>query len=171
LFCYRFFLFFYNCQTDSCLIFEWQKIRAVDSFERCEALGFPVMESYPRQCRAGDKIFTEIVTLEYKDLIKVFEPLPESLVSSPLTIKGEARGGWYFEADFPIFLFDEEGNQLAVVVAQALDDWMTEDYVPFEAEMAFPTPQTDTGYLILEKDNPSGLAEHADQVRLPVRFR
>jgi hypothetical protein len=33
----------------------------VTSFEECVAAGNPVMESYPRQCRAGDKHFVENV--------------------------------------------------------------------------------------------------------------
>ena len=31
----------------------------VNDFEQCAKLGFPITESYPRQCRAGDKIFVE----------------------------------------------------------------------------------------------------------------
>ena len=31
----------------------------MNDFEQCAKLGFPIMESYPRQCRAGDKIFVE----------------------------------------------------------------------------------------------------------------
>jgi hypothetical protein len=31
------------------------------SFEECVAQGNPVMESYPRQCRSGNKTFTEII--------------------------------------------------------------------------------------------------------------
>ncbi len=31
----------------------------IDSFEECEAAGYPVMESHPRQCRADGQIFTE----------------------------------------------------------------------------------------------------------------
>ncbi len=31
----------------------------IDSFEDCVAAGFPIMESYPRQCRAEGKLFVE----------------------------------------------------------------------------------------------------------------
>ena len=31
-------------------------------------------------------------------------------------------------------------------------------------------PATSTGTLVLQKDNPSGLPEHADELRIPVRF-
>ncbi len=49
----------WKCEDDWCFLFEWQKIRAADSFERCVSLGFPVIQLYPRECRAGDKSFPE----------------------------------------------------------------------------------------------------------------
>jgi len=36
--------------------------------------------------------------------------------------------------------------------------------------ITFENPETATGTLVLEKDNPSGLPEHADELRVPVRF-
>lgn len=46
-----------KCEDDWCFLFEWQKIRAADSFERCVSLGFPVIKVYPPECRAGGKSF------------------------------------------------------------------------------------------------------------------
>lgn len=89
-------------------------------------------------------------------------------ISSPLTITGEAKGTWYFEADFPIFLLDENGDYLTVVIAQAQSDWMTEDFVPFKAQMEFNVPKTMNGTLIFRKDNPSGLPEFDDEFTIPV---
>lgn len=105
-----------------------------------------------------------------KDLIEVFEPISGATISSPLTITGKARGTWYFEASFPVKLLDANGNELAVTPAQAQGDWMTENYVPFKAELNFDAPLTATGTLVLEKDNPSGLPENADELRIPVKF-
>jgi|SRR3989344_2360195 len=108
---------------------------------------------------------------QYKDLIRVTMPLPNALVLSPLAIRGEARGNWYFEASFPVRLFDGNGQELAVQPAQAQGEWMTAEYVPFEVILTFTKPETSTGTLVLEKDNPSGLPEYADEFRIPVRFR
>ncbi len=33
----------------------------IDNFEDCIKAGNPAMESYPRQCRAGDRTFTEVI--------------------------------------------------------------------------------------------------------------
>lgn len=43
---------------------ESQASQEITSFEECVAAGNPVMESYPRQCRAGDMTFTEEITVE-----------------------------------------------------------------------------------------------------------
>lgn len=163
------------------LFFPWHKetkeepsITAVNSFEECAAKGYPVMESYPRQCKAPDgKTFTEDIgnELEKKDLIIVSNPRPNDTVKSPLEIKGEARGNWFFEASFPIKLLDKNGKELGTAIAQAKSSWMTTEFVPFEATLEFPTPSIEKGTLILEKDNPSGLPQNADQLIIPVRFR
>ncbi|MBM3699457.1 MAG: hypothetical protein FJW68_00885 [Actinobacteria bacterium] len=104
------------------------------------------------------------------DLIVVDSPTPGQAISSPLTITGRARGTWYFEADFPIKLFDADGNLIASHYGQAQGEWMTEDFVPFIAEIVFEAPGTETGTLVLEKDNPSGLAEHDEKIEIPVKF-
>jgi hypothetical protein len=106
--------------------------------------------------------------LDKAGLIKVENPRPNQVITGPLIIKGEARGTWFFEASFPIKLFDEKGNLLATAIARAKSDWMTEDFVPFEAELNFASPAKQKGNLILEKDNPSDLPENSDQLRVPV---
>jgi Immunoglobulin-like domain of bacterial spore germination len=104
------------------------------------------------------------------DLIRVQAPQPGALVQSPLRVTGEARGTWFFEASFPVTLLDSQGRPLVQTHAQARGEWMTEAFVPFESELSFATPATETGTLVLAKDNPSGLPEHADELRVPVRF-
>lgn len=106
----------------------------------------------------------------HSDKIRVTSPVSGETVSSPLVVSGEARGYWFFEASFPVKLLDADGSLMAVVPAQAQGDWMTEDFVPFTASIAFDVPTSGTGTLVLEKDNPSGLPENADEIRLPVKF-
>ena len=102
------------------------------------------------------------------NLIRVYNPKLNQEVSSPLTITGEARGTWYFEATFPVKLLDRNGNILVQSFAQAQGEWMTEDFVPFTAQITFSVSETQNGTLVLEKDNPSGLPENADELRIPV---
>ena len=107
----------------------------------------------------------------YKDLVKLEIPKPNDLISSPLKIKGEARGFWFFEASFPVRLVDANGNNIPLDPPYVMAaEWMTENYVPFETTHTFAKPQTSTGTLIIQKDNPSDLPEHDDSFSIPVRF-
>jgi len=148
--------------------------KEITSFEECVTAGYAIMESYPRQCKTPDgKTFIEDIgnELEKFDLIRVNNPRPNQIIESPLLINGQARGFWFFEADFPIKLFDDNSFLLGITSARALDEWMTENFVSFSATLSFTVPSTPTGRLILEKDNPSGLPEHADELVIPVYFK
>ncbi|MFH1997321.1 MAG: hypothetical protein ABII94_01360, partial [Patescibacteria group bacterium] len=73
---------------------------SINSFEECVSADYPVMESYPRQCKTPDgRSFTEDIgnELEKIDLIRVNNPRPNQIIQSPILIKGEARGYWFFE--------------------------------------------------------------------------
>lgn len=157
---------------------DWQKIRAINSFEEC-ARYFPVAESYPAQCTANGKHFTQNISAKPQSVpdpkpqntnITVTSPLPNTQISSPLTITGSAVGSWYFEASFPIKLYDANNNLIAQTTGQAQGNWMTTSFVPFTATLTFPTPSTTTGTLVLEKDNPSGEPQNADSISIPVTF-
>ncbi|MEP7162836.1 MAG: Gmad2 immunoglobulin-like domain-containing protein [Candidatus Moraniibacteriota bacterium] len=104
------------------------------------------------------------------EAIRIFEPLPNTLIQSPIILRGEARGSWYFEASFPVSLVDARGKELARMPVSAQGEWMTTNLVPFEASLSFPKPDTSTGELVFKKDNPSGLPENDAEVRVPVRF-
>ena len=104
------------------------------------------------------------------DLIRVSSPKENDVIKSPIVISGEARGYWFFEADFPARLLDGNGKEIAISIARAQSNWMTEDFVSFLTEIKFEAPKTESGTLVLQKDNPSGLPEHADEVRIPIRF-
>ncbi len=112
----------------------------------------------------------EFAACPKEDLIVVESPKANETISSPLVITGRARGNWYFEASFPVRLYDALDRELAVAIATAKTDWMTTEFVEFQAVMNFPKPTTATGYLIFQKDNPSGLPEHDDQLKVPVNF-
>lgn len=145
----------------------------ISNFEQCAAAGHPILESFPRQCKVGDKIFTEkiIEPPVYKEKIKNISVNANDIIKSPLTITGEARGNWFFEASFPIKLLDGNGNEIATTIAQAQSDWMMEEFVQFKAILEFKNPETETGKIVLEKDNPSGLSELNEDISVPIRFQ
>lgn len=106
------------------------------------------------------------------DLIRITNILPNQTISSPLNIEGEARGIWFFEASFPIALLDQDRNIIIQGVAQAVDDWMTTDFVRFKAKLEFTKPlNSNQGFLIFKKDNPSGLPQYDDSYEMIVNFK
>jgi len=143
----------------------------IDSFDSCVNAGYSVLESYPRQCRTPDgKSFVEKVSLDKSDLIVVSNVKSGDSIQSPLAITGKARGMWFFEASFPVRLLDASGKEIAFGIAQAQGDWMTENFVPFEALLQFATSVKGIGSLVFQKDNPSGLPEFDDSLIIPVSF-
>lgn len=145
----------------------------INNFNDCLKAGYPIMESYPRQCKTPDgRNFTEDIGNELVkiNLIKINSPRPNQMIVSPLTIEGEARGYWFFEASFPVKLLNEKGEVIAQTIAQAQGEWMTENFAPFKAVLAFKSPAEGRGWLVLQKDNPSGLPENDDELKIPVFF-
>lgn len=111
------------------------------------------------------------------DMVLINSPLPNEVISSPVTVRGEACGTWYFEGSFSVVLTDWEGRIVAQEQAQAEGEWMTENFIPYSVELTFDSPYSEgdlefmkNGTLILQKANPSGLSEHAETFEVPIRF-
>lgn len=141
----------------------------VTSFAECEARGGMVQESYPAKCTIDGQTFDQEVPFESEN-VNVDSPYMNSVVTSPLTVKGEAKGTWFFEASMPIEIRDANGSLLGQSYVMSAEDWMTTNFVSFEGTIEFDEPTTSTGTLVVRKDNPSGLPENDDSVEIPVRF-
>jgi len=144
-----------------------------DSFEDCMALNSSVTETLPRICTTADgKKFTENIgnMAEKENLIQVTQPKPNSVITSPTTVIGQARGSWFFEGEMPIILFDANNHQLGAGIAHAYSDWENDNFVPFDATFTFSIPATTVGTIILKKNNHSGDSSQDDQLIIPIRF-
>ncbi|PIT92664.1 MAG: hypothetical protein COU08_01560 [Candidatus Harrisonbacteria bacterium CG10_big_fil_rev_8_21_14_0_10_42_17] len=164
--------YWYRSQPPSVII--EQPNDTITDFDSCVAAGNPILESYPEQCRTPDGMnFVHDIgnELEKMDLIRIIAPRPNTSIGKTFTVSGEARGFWFFEASFPIELRGADGNTLLKSFVMAEGDWMTENFVPFEKEFVLDTLPPGKGELILHKDNPSGLPEHDDFLRVPVVFQ
>lgn len=98
-------------------------------------------------------------------------------ISSPLVLLGEAKGTWFFEGSFPVTLTDWDGKIVAEGYAMSLDEWMTEEYVPFSSTVYFDSPYIHgdpefmrRGTVILQKENPAGMPQYNDVVEVPVYY-
>lgn len=142
----------------------------VSDFESCVEAGGVVKEGLPVTCTSLDgQVFSE----EDAGLPEVVVDTPQfgEVVTSPLIVSGRARGFWFFEANLPVVLKDQNGKVLAAQGFQADGEWMTTEFVEFSGVLEFNTPETDFGVLIISKDNPSGLEEFDASMAVPVRFK
>ena|SRR5581483_10536417 len=121
--------------------------------------------------QVGTEPTQNLSTAVIDNVIEVTAPLKNATVSSPLSITGDARGAWYFEATAPVELRDAAGKVIAQGHITAQGDWMTEDFVPFTATLTFPKqPSGSTGTLVLKNDNPSGDPSRQHELDIPVKF-
>jgi len=102
------------------------------------------------------------------DLIRVSLPTPGAVTGKKFKIVGEARGVWFFEASFPIKVLAADGTTLAIGIAQAEDEWMTENFVPFSADITIPATYIGPATIVLQKDNPSGDPAHDASASFPI---
>jgi len=111
-------------------------------------------------------------TRDTDTMVRIDSPRAGERISSPLMVRGKARGTWFFEASFPVTLTDWDGKIIAEGQAHATSDWMTTDWVPFEATLTFQKPSYgERGFLILKKDNPSGLPQYDDSREIMIFFK
>lgn len=64
----------------------------IDSFDECVAAGYPVMESYPRQCAANRRTFTETVT-------NTNSSVPTNAIMTPVETLAVSSNIWYWQND------------------------------------------------------------------------
>jgi hypothetical protein len=102
------------------------------------------------------------------DLIRIGFPESGEKVGGTINVTGIARGAWYFEGEFPIYLVDSAGKKLADAPALAQGEWMTENFVPFSATLKYGVNKTTKAKLIVRKNNPSDLEGNNASVEIPV---
>lgn len=145
------------------------------SFDDCAKAEYPIMESYPRQCKTPDgRTFVEELPPTKptyinatSGVISVETPSPDSVTGKEFEVRGVARG-WYFEGSFPVEILDMNGKVLVAVPAQAQSDWMTSNPVRFIAKIKVPMTYIGKATIVLKKDNPSGLPEHDASMSFPI---
>lgn len=179
--------------------FAWNRLRVKNLEEKCLRDGEVITDEQCRVLGGNDQIVRtgsvneDIWQIEQaiinsieltqasgqpKDQVILENPEPKSVISSPLTVKGEAPGTWFFEAEFPVVLTDWDGKIIAETSARTQEDWMTEEMISFEAELEFEKPYKEDdvqdfmkrGNLILQKANPSGLPKNDKAKEIVIFF-
>lgn len=100
----------------------------------------------------------------------VVDRVPTPIAVSPLVVTGKARGTFFFEGTFPVMLVNWDGLIIGEGYATADSEWMTTDFVPFTASIAFTEGAHvySRGILIVQNANPSGEPERSIVYEIPV---
>ncbi len=104
----------------------------------------------------------------FQSNITVELPFRDAVTGKEFSVIGKARGPWFFEASFPVSVVDTKGVVITQGIARAQGDWMTSDFVPFKADIKVPQSFMGKAFVVLKKDNPSGLPEHDDSLSIPI---
>jgi len=88
--------------------------------------------------------------------IVVQTPLPDSIVTSPLQLSGEATGTWFFEGDMPVDVLGEYGEIVGQGFVTAQGEWMTSNKVPFIGTVNFDSKNNQNVTIRFRNANPSG---------------
>ncbi len=128
---------------------------------------------WEENCEAGASTTIPVANepqATFSDEIMILNPKQDQVVTSPLKVEGQAKGTWFFEASLPVKLIDSNNNLIVAHYGTAQGDWMTEKPVKFSSDLVFTTTAT-SGYLVVSRDNPSGLPQNDASIKVPVRFK
>ncbi len=98
-------------------------------------------------------------------------------ISNPQIITGTATSDWFSKGVFNVVLTNWDGLSIGEASATATGDSMTGDAVPFTAELSFTNggeanPFSNSGTLIFQKANPSGLPQndYAHEIAIEIDY-
>ncbi|MDD4409195.1 MAG: Gmad2 immunoglobulin-like domain-containing protein [Candidatus Pacebacteria bacterium] len=95
------------------------------------------------------------------------------LVKSPLEVIGKVNGdGWIgFEGRVGVIeILDDDNKVIASKEMMATSEW-TKESIDFKVKVEFETPKTDSGFVVIYNENPSGLEANNRQKIMRVRFK
>jgi hypothetical protein len=122
-------------------------------------------------CSTPDgRTFSDTSTSSNSDAV-ITTPKTADVVTSPMTIKAQIPNGWFFEANVPIILKDENGKVLAQKGYMTSQDWTAPGMINVDTTLSFKAPTTDYGRLEIHNDNPSGDPVNDKFVFVTVRFK
>ena len=161
--------FFYPTFTKS------QNPAEITSFEDCQAAGFLVVDTKPREChtKTGQVFVEEYNGVLLQDVIAVTSPDVDSVITTPFKLEGKAIGDWYLNNQLTAVLEDDNGKVLVTKQVNALSTTQTDDMVPFVAAIDFNAADAGTpkGKILVQKTNTSYTTGETGPLIIPVKFK
>lgn len=146
-----------------CLVFDCKsKVYSlfIKDFDQCANAGFPVISADPPRCLIGENN----VFIRDPKHIRVFEPKPNDYVSSPMTIKGEARA-LNNQVGFELKTDNGEILKKGIIPANSNEHGRWGDY---ETEINFQT-KAESGILEVFDITPED--QRINVLKVPVVFK
>jgi hypothetical protein len=120
-----------------------------------------IISAYPHESDYINQLETMVSSFELTDGISLSSPQSGETISSPIDIRGQLPGNWFFEGTTTAELQTIDGQLIEQTTIQAQDSWMTEELVSFQGTLNFvPPANTNQVRLVINKANPSGLPEN-----------
>lgn len=92
----------------------------------------------------------QYVNASKNDIFVTF-PNPGGDVMSSVTVEGYARGSWYSEGVFPVEVKNVNGLTIGSGEGKANGEWITNDFVPFTAQIALRALYSGPAMVIISK--------------------
>lgn len=98
-------------------------------------------------------------------------PSKNSLVTSPLLVKGTVPAGWMFEGVIGVKLVDSNGKLIKTARGEEINpgSWLSGNPVEFTSTLTFKTT-ANSGSILIESDNASGDPKKVRYFSQPVTF-
>ena|SRR6056297_360429 len=101
-----------------------------------------------------------------------FENLSKGgVISSPATLRGQARSDWFLDKKIPVVLTDWDGLIIDEAKAMAQSEIVPGEFIDFEVVLEYEKPELkNNGSLIFHKPTPAGMPDTGQAVEIPVIF-
>jgi len=149
------------CTGPGCVFFSLNSLSKATDFVSCETAGFPIIPTFPRQCRAGVRMFWEDVSSP----IRIFAPSQGASIDLPLHIVGDAIIG--SGNILQLALLDRDGSSLTEVIRH-YPSAGSGKFVHFDEYLSYDVPQGTGG--ILDVSLYSRRMKFMTSVLIPIRF-
>ncbi|MGI6423013.1 MAG: GerMN domain-containing protein [Candidatus Dojkabacteria bacterium] len=110
-------------------------------------------------CKSEEQ-YTALSNTEGKKLY--IEELEEFYIDD--SVVGKISNEWFFEGEFPITVFNEEGDLIATLIAKTDEDWTVSDEIKFSFKLDFDLEESSELVFRFERSNPSGLEENDEYI-------
>lgn len=117
--------------------------------------------------------FTTSLSWALAEQVIIISPAENALIDNPLIITGSAPGNWFFEWVAPVTIVNRNGLILWDWYISAIGEWMTTGMVDFSGLIVYnrdPITPYPYWWIILNRDNPSGMPENDAWIEIPILF-